>query len=100
MLINNIKPYDVCYILITENQEAKLPKCMTFGGTTVGRQIKTRYTSKEASPTGILSEGDIINNYLKLTVTAQDLIYKVSVPRKESRVNSTAAHHCLAIISI
>ena len=98
MLINNIKPYDVCYILITENQEAKLPKCMTFSGTTVGRQIKTRYTSKEAFPTGILSEGDIIN--LKLTVTARDLIYKVSVPRKESRVNSTVAHHCLAIISI
>ena len=92
MLINNIKPYDVCYILITESQEAKLPKCMTFGGTTVGRQIKTRrYTSEEAFLTGILSEGDIIN--LKLTVTAQDLIYKVSVPRKETKVNSTAAHH-------
>ena len=92
MLINNIKPYDVCYILITESQEAKLPKCMTFGGTTVGRQIKTRrYISEEAFLTGILSEGDIIN--LKLTVTAQDLIYKVSVPRKETKVNSTAAHH-------
>lgn len=91
MLINNIKPYDVCYILITESQEAKLPKCMTFVGTTVGRQIKTRYTSEEAFLTGILSEGDIIN--LKLTVTARDLIYKVSVPRKETKLNSTAAHH-------
>ena len=81
MLINNIKPYDVCYILITENQEAKLPKCMTFGGTTVGRQITARYTSKEAFPTGILSEGDIIN--LKLTVTAQDLIYSVCTKKRK-----------------